>query len=446
MFEMAMLPEMSVRVTPAMLNLAQLLSLPSLDLQQLVEQELSENPALEETETYETPCPRCGALVTDGFCVQCADGAPPSDGTLLRRDDELDPLLFVAAPRSLSEALLDDLYASLPVADQPIALALVGNLDDHGFLADEPELIAELLELPLERVLFVLERLRELGPPGIATSNPQECLLAQIDLLAAQGVHCPYARQIIADHFEDLGAGRFKQIARRLHISSDEFDTARSFIRRQLWPYPAQAAMSESAPPQRTRYRTADLAISLRDDQFMVEVLQAPRRVLRLNPIYQDLARHAANLPEDERAHVQEYIARARLFLSNLRQRDSTLQRIGEAIVARQEPFLRHGVRHLAPMTRAEIAAELGLHESTISRAAADKTILLPNGALLPLSELFVSARGVQDVLRELIVGEQRPLSDEHLASMLAERGYPIARRTVAKYRDQMKIPPSHLR
>jgi len=97
-------------------------------------------------------------------------------------------------------------------------------------------------------------------------------------------------------------------------------------------------------------------------------------------------------------------------------------------------------------MTRAELAVELGVHESTVSRATSDKTALLPNGTLLAMSEFFVSARGVQDVLRELITNEPRPLSDDELARLLGEHGYPLARRTVAKYRDLMKIPPSHLR
>lgn len=446
MFDMSMMPEMGMRVTPALLNLAQLLSLPSMDLQQLVQQELADNPALDEVETYEQACTRCGSLVIDGLCVNCASSDAVGDSTANRREEEVDPLLFVAAPRSLSETLLGDLYASLPVEDHPIALALVGNLDERGFLADDLEVIADLLGIPLERVEFVLQRLRELGPPGIATRDTQECLLVQIDLLEVQGVTCPHARAIVKDHFEDLGAGRFKQIARQLRISADEVDTARNFIRRHLWPFPAQAAMPDVAPPQRTRYRTADIAIVLRDDKFVVEVLHSPRRVLRLNPLYQDLARKASSLPDDERAHVQEYIARARVFLTNLRQRESTLQRIGEAIVVRQEQFLLHGVRHLAPMTRAEIALELGVHESTVSRATADKTALLPNGTLLPMSEFFVAARGVQDVLRELITQEPRPLSDDELARLLGEQGYPIARRTVAKYRDLMKIPPSHLR
>jgi RNA polymerase sigma-54 factor len=446
MFEMSMAPEMGMRVTPALLNLAHLLTMPSLELQQAVQQELSENPALEEVEAQEHSCARCGGPVVDGLCLRCARDSAGEEPQLGLADDANDPLLFVAAPRSMTESLLSDLYASLPIEDHPIAMGLVGSLDDSGFLRDEPADLADVLQVEEERVLAVLRRLRELGPPGIATRDARECMLAQIDALESQGVSCPYARVIVADHMEDLGARRTRQIARALKASLEDVEAARLFIRKHLWPYPLQAATDAPASPQRTRYRTPDIAIHRRDDKFVVEVLHSPRRIVRLNPIYQDLARHAANLDEGERAHVQEYVARARVFMANLRQREVTMQRIGESIVTHQEGYLLHGVRHLVPLTRSEIAAELGVHESTVSRATSDKTALLPNHTLLPMSEFFVVARGVQDVLRELITSEKTPLSDEELARLLGERGYPIARRTVAKYRDLMKIPPSHLR
>lgn len=450
MFEMSMSPDMSQRVTPALLNLAHLLSLPSMDLQQAVRHELEENPALEEVETEEATCPRCGRPLIEGLCLRC--DIPNSDddgpGGSLSADESADPLLFVAAPRSLSEALLDDLYASLPTGEHPIALALVGSLDDQGFLSDTPEDIAATLGIDVDRVLAVLERLRELGPPGIATRDSRECMLAQLDDLAGQTDISPHVRPIIAEHLDDLGARRYRQIARALGISADEVAVARAFIAENLWPYPAQAADPEVRPSARTRYRTPDIAISQVEGSFVVEVLNSQRRALRLNPLYQELASRAASLEDTERAHVQEFIARARVFLANLRQRESTLKRIGEVIVTRQDAFLRHGVRHLQPMTRAEIANELGVHESTVSRATSDKTAQLPDGNLLPISEFFVSARSVQDVLRELISAEDkaRPLSDQALSEQLADLGYPIARRTVAKYRDLMHIPAAQLR
>jgi RNA polymerase sigma-54 factor len=175
-------------------------------------------------------------------------------------------------------------------------------------------------------------------------------------------------------------------------------------------------------------------------------MLHSPRRILRLNPLYQDLARRAVTLDDATREHVQGYIRRARIFLTNLRQREKTLQQIVETIVEHQEAFLRYGMRHLRPLTRAAIAAELGVHESTVSRAIANKLVLLPNGVPLPMSEFFVAARSAQDALRELIRNENRPYSDAQLARLLNEQGFRITRRTVAKYRDQMRILPSRLR
>ncbi|GAB4129222.1 MAG: RNA polymerase factor sigma-54 [Roseiflexaceae bacterium] len=445
LFDLSMTPEMGMRATPALLNLAHLLALPTLELSQAIQQELAENPALEEAETQEESCPRCGGPLLDQICLRCAHDTT-GEGDLSREPDEFDPLLVVAAPRNISEILLADLRASLPESEHPIALALIGSIDERGFLADDPNELADRLGVAYKRIELVLQRLRELGPPGIATRNTRECLLAQIDALATQGVSCPHAREVVDQYLEDLAARRLRPIAKELHISQDAVEQVRLFVRRHLWPYPLQAASDTPAAPQRTRYRTADLVIVERDGQFVVEILSSSRRVLRLNPLYQDLARQAASLPEEERAHVQAFVGRARVFLANLRQREQTLQRIGEAIVEHQQAFLQHGVRHLTPLTRAEIALEIGVHESTVSRATANKTALLPNRTLLPLSEFFVAARGVQDVLRELIEQEQTPLSDEELAQMLKERGYSIARRTVAKYRDLLRIPPSHLR
>jgi RNA polymerase sigma-54 factor len=446
MFEMGMTQEMGMRVTPMLLNLVHLLALPSLDLQQAVQQELSENPALEEVEADEAACPRCGEPMVAGVCWRCASEGLEPQSLSDNGEEEVDPLLFVAAPRSFAEVLLADLYASLPEEDHPIATALVGNLDDQGFLANETAEIATQLGVSVERVEVVLTRLRELGPPGIATRDTRECLLVQIDTLESQGITCPHARELVADHLDDLGTRSPRQLARELRLTATEVENVRAFIKRYLWPYPAQAAGIEIVSPHRPRYRTADMVIREVDEGFAVEVLHSPRRMLRINPLYQELAGRAASLEEGERAHVQEYISRARIFLTNLRQRESTLQRIGEVVVQRQEPFLRHGVRHLAPLTRAEIAGELGLHESTVSRAINEKTALLPNSTLLPMSEFFVAARGVQDVLRELIANETKPLSDDELARLLTAEGFPVARRTVAKYRDQLKIPPSHLR
>jgi RNA polymerase sigma-54 factor len=446
MFEMSMSAEMEARVTPALLSLAHMLALPATSCLQLIQQELTENPALEEAELQDVPCQRCGGPMLDGLCLRCSYEPAPDEPGPLAADDAADPLLFVAAPRTLSETLLMDLRTSLPASEHFIAEALVGSLDEHGLLPDGPEAVAGALGVDAGRVDTVVARLRELGPTGIAARDVRECVLIQLDALAAEGLSTPHTRAIVEHHMADLAAHRYHKIARALGITTADVGAARTFLQRYTWPYPAQPPLASAADPDRPRYRLPDVAIHEQDGSFVVEVLHSPRRVLRINPLYQELSRRSTTLEAAERAHVQEYMARARVFLANLQQRESTMRRVSEAVVGRQGEFLRYGVRHLAPMTRTEIAAEIGVHESTVSRATSDKVVLLPDGEPMDYSQFFVASRSVQDVLRELIANEPRPLSDGELAELLAERGYPIARRTVAKYRERLGILPAHLR
>lgn len=446
MLEMSMSPEMGMRVTPALLSLTHMLTLPILELQHLVQQELDENPALEQLESAESSeLPERddspGAVSPADLLYDEEDAAPGSFD-----EDTADPLLFVAAPWSMTETLLADLRASLPAQDYPLAVLLVGSLDERGFLHEDLDDIAATLHTGREHVITVLQRLQELGPPGIATPDLQTCLLSQLATLEEAHITCPHAQEIICHHLDDLAAHRYKYIAQQLHISIMAVETVRKFMQRYLWPYPLQLSPDYSSAPQRSHYILPDIAVIAQGKRFVVEVLHSPRHVLRLSPVYENLARHSSTLDAESRTHVQDYIARARTFLINLRQRETTLKQVAEAIVEYQGDFLRSGVRHLAPLTRATIAAYTGLHESTVSRAIANKTALLPNGLSMPLSDFFAAAHNVQDVLRELIANEQQPLSDLELARILTERGYPVARRTVAKYREQMHILPSKMR
>lgn len=435
-------PQLETRVTPALLTLTHMLALPALELQQLVQQELSENPALEEIEVEEN------SDIDDDALMRWLEQRQYSGEAGLSRggdEEDSDPLLFVAAPQNLEEYLLSELRSSLPAEDYPIAGLLVASLDDNGYLEEEPANLARTLGVTEERVEAVIDQLQQLGPPGIASRDLRECLLLQIAPLEAEGRAPPHSRTVIEGYLDKLGAHRDRRIAQELGISAAEVEAIREFVRQHCYPYPAQLTLQNSGP--QPRYSQPDVVISLDDnDHFQVEVLHSPRRMLGLNPLYRDMIRRGNELSEDEREHVQEYLARARTFLANLRQRESTLKLISETIVEHQEGFLRHGVRHLQPLTRASIAAEVGVHESTVSRTTAGKIALLPDQRLLPFSEFFVAARPVQDVLRELIDNESEPLSDSELARILSDRGYPVARRTVAKYRDQMQILPSTLR
>jgi RNA polymerase sigma-54 factor len=424
-----------MRATPALLSLARLLALPSLSLHQVVREELAANPALEEIES-DRQCRACGRPAHMDFCPGCA-------GDLgYRFDPALDEerWLFVASPISPADALLDDLRASLRVEDHEIALAIVGNLDERGFLRERPAAIARALGVDRARVDDVLALLRHLGPPGIATAGPRECFLAQLDTLAASGATCPHLREIVANYLDDLGQHRHHLIARRLGITPADVARAREFLRDRLLPYPLAAEAEQPLTPDTRPYRIPDVAMLWDGDRPRVEVLESASRLLRLNPVYQRLARQPESLSEEEREHVLRYVDRARVFLRSLRQRQQTLRRVSEAVAFRQEAFLRHGIQHLVPLTRMDVAREIALHHSTVSRAVQDKVALLPDRTMWPMPGFFGGSRAATESLRELMAERGRELSDQELADALAERGVSVSRRTVTKYRHQLGI------
>lgn len=456
---MQMAPQMQMKASPALIALNNMLILSTLELQQMIQQELEENPALEMNEAEEEICQRCGRPFSGTTCIFCLQEdmrtleADRDDYTGPIEDDEFDPLMLVAAPPSLGESLIRDLRASLPEADHFIAEYLIGSLNDQGYLESSIEEVAATLGIDADRVERVLLKLQEVGPVGVGARDVPECLLLQLRRLRQENVDHPYVEQIIREHWTDLGEHRYGAIAQALGISYDQVVAARDFIRQHLRPYPLERGGSDgTVSPTQTAYLTPDVII--REDEngkLVAEVVESQRYYLRLNPLYQELARKAARSNEagvspEEKEHLTQYVSRAQLFLTNLRQRRETIRRIATYLIERQEKFLRYGVRYLEPLTRAEVAAAIGVHESTVSRATANKHVQLPSHEVIPFSHFFTASLSVKDVLMELVAKESRPLTDQELVEMLRERGFDVARRTVAKYRNQLKILPSTLR
>jgi RNA polymerase sigma-54 factor len=300
----------------------------------------------------------------------------------------------------------------------------------------------------------VLKALQSLEPPGIGARNLRECLLIQMEYLETLGVQQPFVKEIISTHLTELGEHKFSKIAQDLRISSDVVSDVWEFIKRELNPHPAHEFSSSSGQQDgretRSSYVLPDVIISERDGQFEVEVVESKRFLLRVSPVYSqisaDLERDGERYSNDEKRHIQQYVARAKLFIANINQRRQTIHRITSCLVECQEAFLSKGVRHLKPLTRAAVASKLGIHESTVSRATAAKFVMLPTGEVIPFSNFFTASLSIKDVIEELIANENAPLTDAEIADRLAQRGIHVARRTVAKYRMQLKILPSSLR
>jgi len=437
-------PKTRPEARPQTVLASTILQLNSLELERAITQELAENPALELMEGGR--CQVCGALFSGERCPLCARGEDRYlDRSWERRASEegeaWDPLSQASSPTPLVDYLLMQLHPCLKPQELAAANYLVESLDEHGLLSIDLEELARLAGSSLEQMERLLSILQEQEPIGIGARSVKECLLIQIRYLEEQGKSQPWVREIIERHWENLGRGRFEEIAEVLGITTEEVEEALEFIRDNLNPYPAQAYHSSDRSP----YIRPDVIIQAHEGGFIIEIPEEERYRFRVNPLYQELLAKRA-IKEEEREHLREYMARARLFISSFEQRWKTLRRIMTTLIEEQKGFLERGVRDLKPLTRAQLAQNLGLHESTISRAVAQKYAQIPQGEMVPLAAFFDASLPAKDLIKRLISQEEKPLSDGQIAKELTRRGLPLARRTVAKYREALGILPANLR
>jgi len=462
------LPELRTTVSPRLIAANHILELSSQELQSTISKELEENPALDMLDMQ--VCPTCGQPVEGDSCPRCTrkkeDTTVPDpteqyldnlawNTSTVTRDDEFDPFTLVAAQVTLEEKLLSDLGTMIPPERMPVAEYLVGSLDADGYLRCSTYEVCTKFNVGPEEVEEVIQQLQSLEPPGIGARDVQECMILQLQYLEERGQGHPFAVDLVRDHLEDLGKHKFNKIAQQLGIGAHEVEEGWEFIKAKLNPHPAQGSdgvPTRSGPRPVQGYVIPDVIITEKEDGngFDVEVVESRRFALSINSMYQTLlnqvSKDGATYSDEEREHIQHYVSRAKMFIANINQRRQTMQKITDYLVAHQGEFLLHGIRHLKPLTRAMLAEQTGIHESTVSRATASKYVMLPNGEVIPFSNFFTASLSVKDIIKGMIAAEKQPLTDQEIASRLREYGYNVARRTVAKYRDQLDILPSSLR
>ncbi len=425
--------------------------------------------------------------------------------------DDFDPMTLVASDDDLHAQILADARTVLDPHEYPIAEYLVDGLDDRGYLTTDLDELAALIDWDMEAILAVLEVIQDVAPVGVGARDLKECLMLQTRFLQSSAQHVPVqVDRIIDTHLAEFGAHKYGQIARDLGLSTEEVEEARDFIRTHLNPFPLQASSAKSwRSPNQAAYVAPDVIISIKDGDLFCEVVDAKHFHLRISPMYDSLSadmgrrnqrtrdgkangngaaengtvlsaslrKHksgesltdniAASSPvpaepsgdatlvtgtslnDDDRNHVRQYSSRARLFISNIQQRRETLLKISLCLCGLQESFLRGGVRELRPLTRAIVAQQVGVHESTVSRATANKYVMLPSRKVIPFSDFFTPSLSTKDVIKELIERETKngqPLTDRRICDLLLQQGIRIARRTVAKYRAELRILPSTMR
>ena len=448
-------------LAPQMRQSLEILQATALELQQMVRQELESNPVLEEevpeeesptTENEDEEPDEDGELrelldLEDDWRIYSADGAQNHDHEAEARRRHL--LEGVSPPETLSGHLEKQFgRLALDPVQRHIATLLVGNLNEDGYLAASPEEVADEAGVETAEVTEMLQVLQTLDPPGVGARDLAQCLKLQ---LARAGESQSTAAQIVEAHFDLLGRKKFAEIASVLGVSQDQVREAGALISR-LNPKPGRVFAGEVA-----QVLTPDVIIDRVGEEFVVSLARDSVPHLRISRTYRDLLGEAGNAG-DVRAYLRDKIRGGKFLIKSIQQRQQTILAIAREIVARQRAFLEEGLQALAPMTMAQVAEVVGVHETTVSRAIAGKTVATPQG-IFEMKFFFttgyrtaaggeVSNTSVKDAIAALIRNEdaRKPLSDQQIVAKLKDDGLEVARRTVAKYREALEILPSHLR
>src|ERR1051325_3471023 len=484
----------SLVLAPQLQQSLALLQAPTLELKALVEQELQQNPVLEETATApETESPEKDTGESDKPTEAADPSEPPADlefdpaaektasepvddfqaeferlvqldqewrdhfaqTNLPMRasaeDEEKRQFMFdsLVAGTSLQEALLEQVRESTLSQEQwPVAEMLVGNIDEYGYLKATVDELAFSTGVPSDKILEVLKVIQTFDPPGVGARELRECLMLQLERAGQQDT---LEYRIVNEFMDALGKRRIPEIARGTGTEVDEVQDALENISR-LEPRPGRAYL-----PDNDQYILPEVFVHKSGDEYVVSTNNEHIPHLRISNTYKDLMSRSADAPE-VRNYIREKIRAGKFLIKSLHQRQETILNIAREIVKRQREFLDKGVSALKPLTMVQIADVVGVHETTVSRAVSGKYMQTPRG-IFEMKYFFtagiqtangdgMSNTSVKDMIADIFKAENqgKPLSDQEVVRMLKDKGIVIARRTVAKYRTELNILPSNLR
>ncbi|MEW6724710.1 MAG: RNA polymerase factor sigma-54 [Bacillota bacterium] len=436
-------------ITPQLRQAIEILQLPILELKQFIEGQLVENPVLELQEEAEAEEGEGPDLPDEEILDYFADSSDL--GYAPRRREEIPPQAnerLIALP-TLHDYLHEQLrLSSLSTQARSIGAFLIDSVDDLGYLRISRAEAAELLGVERAALDEVADLIQAFDPPGVGAETLEDCLLIQARRM---GNDSPLVERIIRDHLTDIGTGRLNQVAQAMGLPVEEVQAAADLVR-SLNPKPG----SRFEHPGDVRYILPDVVVERVNGEYIVLVNDPVGPRLFISPLYRRLAR-SAQTEADIGSYLKEKLASALWLIKSIEQRRMTLLRVTEAIIRNQLDFLDRGIRYLRPLTMRQIAEELGIHESTVSRTVADKFVQTPQG-VHELRFFFTSgvrgagrdysSQSIKRMLQELIDNEdpQHPLSDRELAEALGRAQIEVSRRTVAKYREEMGIAASGVR
>lgn len=475
-------------MTPQLQQAIRLLQLSTLDLHQEIQQALDENPMLEMDEELgvdsDSPLQEndgntdsAGLMdnperSTNAEDAEAGNEYEPSMPDDLPVDTQWEDILPSSAPApsagedmdfdglnghedSLHDHLLWQLNLTrMSEQDRLIALTIIDTTDDAGRLTSTLEDLLELFEaeedVGIEELTAVLHALQQFEPVGVFAADLKDCLLLQLRQLPSDTPFIDQARVLINRHCNQLASGDYAQIMRRMKLPEAELKLVLQLVK-SLDPFPGKRIGSDD-----TEYIVPDVFVRKAEARWVVELNAESAPKLRINNLYAGMIKRADNSPDN--SYLRDNLQEARWFLKSLQSRHETLMKVATEIVRRQRNFLDYGAEAMKPLVLADIAEAVEMHESTISRVTTRKYMHTPRG-IFELKYFFsshvatttggaCSSTAIRALLRKLIAAEnpRKPLSDSKLAQLLMDQGIQVARRTIAKYRDSIFIPPSNER
>jgi RNA polymerase sigma-54 factor len=450
-------------LTPSLQQAIKLLPLTTLELAEVLEQEVMENPLLEEVPQEQPSAEEIAQeeakseredilkeIDVEKFFEDYLDDGdhrrtrsaeipelPPIENTLTEQPDLYDHLMW-----QLHMSVSDEF--TLEIGD-----AIIQNLDADGLLRASVEEIANLGPYPVEEVQKALTLIQGLDPSGVAARDLCECLRLQLRNLGLEGSPTDV---MVREHMKQLQSHQYPEIGRQMGLSPDEVSHHLEIIKR-LDPKPGL-----KYSPDKSTYIIPDVFVVKEGDDYKIILNDDGLPKLRISPTYKRMLDGKEPGSEETRNYVKEKLRSALWLLKSVDQRQRTIYKVSESIIRHQRGFLDSGITHLRPLVLRDVATDIGMHESTVSRVVANKYMHTPRG-VYELRFFFhsgitsnmgeaISSVTIKDKIRKMIEAEDpfRPLSDSRIAELLGSDGLPLARRTVAKYREELRIPPSNLR
>jgi len=457
-------------MTPKLQQALKLLQMPAIELQQMLKQEIMENPLLDEeedlVETQEEEQERQETETKDE--EKPAEDEPDEPEEKIDWEEYFQNGWETAA--GLGEEIPEDFVERVPVAKRSFTEALIsqlrivtddertieigdyliGSLDESGYLTCALEEVTNTFHADAEEVERILRIIQTFDPPGVGARNLQECLLIQ---LGARGLDDSLAARIIREHFDDFKQKKYPDLAKKLRVSIQEIQSQSKVIS-TLDPKPGFEITA--GEPQ---YVIPDLVVDKVDDKYVVYLNDNNIPRLRINRVYQEeLLKEGRDENRETKEFIQSRLKSARWLIQTIEQRRRTMVKVMGCIVDKQREFFEKGTAFLRPLTLQQVASEINMHESTVSRVTTNKYVQTPRG-VFELKFFFssslgtqdggeISAKSAKDKIRRIIEQEEalNPLSDQKIADILRKDGLNIARRTVAKYREQLSLLPARMR